>query len=1438
MSILKHLNGIPFIVILTITLTAHAQDFLHNLTYLEFNKANGFDATGVRAFHEDSLGFMWVGTENGLYRFDGKEMMLILNSIQINDSLEVLLDISAIHEDEQGIFWLGIRRNHTVGLLKFDPQSMQHKPFNIYPANIPIEKRWINSIYQDKNNILWLPTDAGGLILFDMENESPSALICPEESELSFLEKYNILPHRFFDILQVLPDSSRGNIWLTTTYGLFLFNPDDNSFQAFIPDEAPIKSDNSICFATFDSSGLLWITFAGWLYRFDPDSKEFEPIYKEFKDYRLGYDYRSKPCFNPKNDNQLILTSNNGTMIINVENYNYQMILDKMDPGKNLTLISGAVFDSYGNLWLGSLNEGITIVSRINNPFKAIWEISNKGFFDSTGYMLRCIDISADNKLWIAGGYFLRALDLDIKKLGPEKYSHIPGCFQNNFGIDGIHYLRCDPGGEDLWISSWGTCFQKYNPRTGDYLLINPYPQGKPLAIQGLEWDSLGYVWGGGFMGIVRIDPETGQYVHFELDSIFLKHRDKWGDFEYSGDGFIYSLMKTGNEEILFQNRNNVFTLEILKDNNPEDIHIEKYKFKELIPRHFIEDRIGPEKGYLKKPMIDNFDHLWFSIGETGLFHYDPENKTTKKYTTEDGLARNSISTIIMDDRNRIWIGCYEGLSCLIPETNEIYNFFESDGMVSSSFRVIDYVYEGHSQKDDSGNIYMGTSRGVIYFDPDEVIKNINRPSVVLSSLVINNEQIEPLENGVINKSISYFPDIYLKHNDRQVSIQYAVPDFTKNYQRIKYQHKLEGFDDQWIDAGEMTRLTYSHIPPGKYQLKINASNTNIFFEEDAVFLNIYMAPAPWSTWWAYLGYIIFAGWIIFFMVYLVIKRNYDNKKLELEHIEYEKIKELEEAKTRFFIQISHEIRTPLSLILQPIESLFKGEAVGVETKFYGIIRRNALRLNELLDQILDFSRLKTGKIRLKVKDRDLVEFVRLVVANFESLIESHGLKLALDIPVIESIICYFDSDKLEKVLNNLIVNAIKFTKEGQITIRIEKREKNEGFQTQNHNIDSIIHLRGKNFVVISINDTGIGIEKDQKNLIFHRFYRGIENQQYDGIGIGLSLSKELVDLHKGAIWVESEPDQGSTFFVILQLGKSHFLDEEILISDKEDETSQAIDMLTDFALMEDDEDSAFETTKPSVLFVEDNEDMRQYVKHYFEDEYLFHEAQDGEEGLEKAIEIVPDIVISDIMMPKINGLELCRRLKEDQRTRHIPIIMLTAKVDKDSKITGLGVGADDYISKPFNIEELLIKVKNQIDLMDKLRDKFKQEFFLKDKKGIAKSRDERFINDIVDVIMKNLDDSEFGVEVLSHEIGLSRSQLYRKLKVLTSQTPQEFIRSIRLKKAAELLIKKSGNISEVAYAVGFDNLPYFTHCFSGFYHVSPSNYAESKLHEKSGGIV
>ena len=1426
---LKFLRIFIFIIFCYIPVATQSQDFRSTQKYREFNKANGFDADGIWAFHQDSLGFMWVGTDNGLYRFDGKESKRILKSVQINDSTEVQLEISAIYEDQHGILWLGVKSNPAVGLLKFDPRTSQLNPFNIYPDSIHIGKKWISNIYQDDNNILWLTTDVG-FILFDMKNESPSAIIHPKEPEMSFLRKYDIKPEVLFEFSEVLPNPSGEDIWLTTSYGLFLFDADDNSFQSFLPDQVQIHDSHIVTYATFDTFGMLWVTFSGWLYRFDPKTREFEPVYKELEDYAMGSTFRTWVLFNPKNDKQLVLAGGSkGTMIVNIENFKYQMILDKMDPEKSLNGIARASFDSSGNLWLGTESEGITIVPKLNTPFHAIWDLSDRNIFDTVGYMLRSIDISANNKLWIGGGYFLHAFDLDRKILGPEKYLRIPECFKDEFGNDGIHYLRCDPNGEELWISSFGACFQKYNPQTGDYLLINPYPQGIPLPIEGLEWDSLGYVWGGGYIGIVRIDPKTGQYVHFELDSIFLKHKGKIGDVELSEDGLILSLLKTSNGEILFQSRNNIFALEIIEDSNPEDVYIEKYRFHEVIPSYLLEDLIGNGNDYLGKSMVDNFDHIWFGTEKSGLFHYDPEKKWITNYTTEDGLARNRINTSIMDHQNRIWIGCWDGLSCLIPETGEIYNFFESDGLVSSSFRVNRYTYQGHSQIDKDGNIYMGTNRGVIYFNPDEVINSIQKPSMVISSLIINNEQIKPKENGIISQSISYFPDIHLKHTDKQVSVQYSIPDFTKNYDRIRYQHKLEGFDDRWIDEGEMTRLTYSNIPAGNYQLKINASNTGYFIEENAISLNIHMAPPPWATWWAYVLYVLFIITTGYLLANSIITRNRIKRKHELEHIELEKVKELEEAKTRFFTQISHEIRTPLSLILQPVESLYKGEAKGGESKFYSIIRRNALRLNELLDQILEFSKLKSGQVKLKIDKQDIVTFTRFIISNFQSFADSHGIRLTLESPQLEIQSIYFDPDKIEKVMNNLLSNAIKFVpKGGQIVVRIEKKGRNEAFATKKQRKDEFNILQGKDVVVISISDTGIGIPEEEQEKVFDRYYRGQEENQYEGIGIGLSLTKELIDLHKGAIWVESEVGKGSTFYVALPLGKSHFSEDDILKSDKIDKINSNI------SLEDDASDSAFETDKQTVLFIEDNEDMREYVKYFFENDCDYQEAIDGQEGFTKAIDFIPDIIISDVMMPKMDGLELCKRLKDDRRTRHIPIILLTAKADKESKFTGLGVGAEDYISKPFDSQELILKVQNQLDQMDRLRSKFIQEFLLMDRKEKVKSRDDVFLSDLAVVIMNNLDDSEFSVEVLSHEIGLSRSQLFRKLKALTGQGPNDFIRTIRIKKAAELLLKNIGNVSEIAYSVGFDNLSYFSKCFASIYHVSPSDYSESMHKRKS----
>ena len=535
---------------------------------------------------------------------------------------------------------------------------------------------------------------------------------------------------------------------------------------------------------------------------------------------------------------------------------------------------------------------------------------------------------------------------------------------------------------------------------------------------------------------------------------------------------------------------------------------------------------------------------------------------------------------------------------------------------------------------------------------------------------------------------------------------------------------------------------------------------------------------------------------------------------LATEQVVTQKLQELDRAKSRFFANISHEFRTPLTLITGPLKELYEGKYNGEPHNMYGLMLRSGKRLLGLINQLLDLSKIESGKMVLKPAKYELVSFLKPILSSYDSLAESHSINFTIKAPS-DAIWLYFDADKLEKIVHNLVSNAFKFTEEGgSITVELAISDKEE--------IANII-----------IKDTGKGIPPDQLDNVFDRFYQvdSSQTRENEGSGIGLALAKELVELHQGQIKVASKMNEGSSFTVALPLGKSHLSKSEIQEKGPYQYQLSQEEVITDSIGGEiiHDTNRALE-----VLIVEDNTDMRQFLKHTLEPHYRVFEAADGMEGWNASIENLPDLIISDVMMPKMDGVELCEQLKKDQRTSHIPVILLTAKVDKDSRLAGLEIGADDYLAKPFDSDELLVLLTNRIEQRQKLRDRFSREITLQPKDITITSADEIFLQQALDIVEQHMGDFNFNVKMLREEMGIGRMQLQRKLKALTDQSPVEFIRVLRLKRAAQLITQHKDNISQITYEVGFNNLSYFAKCFREHFGLSPSEYASQKIEIKS----
>jgi signal transduction histidine kinase/DNA-binding response OmpR family regulator len=639
----------------------------------------------------------------------------------------------------------------------------------------------------------------------------------------------------------------------------------------------------------------------------------------------------------------------------------------------------------------------------------------------------------------------------------------------------------------------------------------------------------------------------------------------------------------------------------------------------------------------------------------------------------------------------------------------------------------------------------------------------------------------------------------------------------------VQYQYMLEGFDQDWIltDA-ENRSVRYTNLNPGSYTFKVKASNSDGVWNDLPTTLGIIILTPWWKSWWAIMIYVGFFALLLVAFRHFILGRAQLIHEAKMEHLEREKTEEMYQMKLRFFTNISHEFRTPLTLILGPLQKIIKDlEGDRRFNRQIATIRRNSDRLFRLIDQVIEFRRIETNKIRLNAAKGDIVRFLRELTDSFEEIAceRSISLDFSSDLDACE---LWYDEHKVDKIVYNLLSNAFKFTpNHGTISVKLSRARQ------QDHQ---------REFVEIRIEDNGIGISEDDQQHIFNRYFR-VENPDsfvQTGSGIGLSLTKELTELHSGRVEVESRLGKGTTFKVYLPLGKDHLSPEE-MVDHVEARKDQPFS-LKQFALKDEQEyidkydpvqPQLDHGDRPLLLIVDDDRELRNFIKSSFSPDYIVIEAENGNEGFSMALKNNPDIIISDIMMPVMDGIALCRKLKTDIKTSHIPIILLTAKAGIESRIEGLDTGADAYIAKPFTMKLIEVQISNIFENRKKLRKRFSKELVLQPSEIAITPIDADFLQKAIGIVEKHMSDTAFSVEAFTKEIGMSRSRLHRKLRALTSQSTSEFIRTIRLKRAVPLLEKSQLSIEEIAFAVGFNSTAYFTKCFRTQFGSPPSEYVK-----------
>ncbi len=1398
-----HFQHVIILLFLSLNCLVHAEDGpQRDFEYRYFNQSTGFLEEPGQIDYQDELQCLWFTGKNGIYRFNGTifEEMLTIDEIR-NDipQLDETLNLNIIGNAGDGALWIKPYSSQIQTLVKYI--STTHAVSTFHTKAVINRPLWINDSICWTNG--WYQKELGHFLT--LYNAKSDSILQSYEVPTRDEKQYNA-------INRILLDEEANGLWMASDVGLMHFDISSHEFKIYGPEEIPpewtIRYCNDI---VLDDDGTIWLDYAfgPYLFSFDPNNKTFESVYK-----KIDYVFDDITQIVDFGDSLWLVDGLDELLLLNKKNYEIKKILNRNDPLHYIGNIYNIFIDEQKNTWISG-TKGILRISTKPIIFKTLHIPKFNAQFKKQNHS-RNIELTSNNQFWIASQESLLHYDFEKQEFSEDLAHWDKGCGWKNTTTDtlpGEEINAITAVAEDrkknLWISGY-RCLQSINTLTGERKTIQPFKQKKSTSaypiFRSLTFDSLNFIWGGGMdLGIGRIDPETGE--EFLIDM-----KGPWG--EKYGLAYIYKILFTPQGKLIFHCRDKILSLKVIKDLDPYNAQIEDYELESLISndefRHASQLRDSVWR--ITTFCLDNSGDIWL-IANHHLFQFLPATGKLIFHQKMDDAMKMGANKPISDIHGRVWFFSNKsGIYAYDPSDREVYHFTKADGVPWYSF-----IYGHNIKRAADGRIYVWTMEGIFNFNPDELIHSIqNNAKIICTHLQINNENIYPGPNSPINSDFRLLPDLNLNHSHKSFSFRYSVLDNSSNPGDYIYRYILEGFDDDWINAKTRTYLGYSNLAPGDYLLRINASKNQAFNDDNEISIHIHIKRAPWLSWWAFTGYaIIFIG-VISTIISLYISKERQSKITMLEHNELSKTKEIETAKTNFFTNISHELRTPLTLIIEPLKNLIKGINPREQMALYHLMLKNARKLQALIDQILDVSKIEAQVMTLNAERTEISSFTKQISSHFNSMAITRNIHFDFQSP-IEPLYAWVDRDKYEKILNNLLGNAFKFTpKGGSIYVKVDT--------SLSENTDET-----NDWFTLVVEDTGLGVPKNKIDSIFDRFYQ-VEEGHSEGVagsGIGLFIVREYVNLHRGRIDIDSQPGIGTKFILNFPIDQYH-----------ENETTTPDEQLIEEEINAPAA-STYLTSKPAgtfknkrlVLLVDDHPDMLAFIKYKLQDHFEIIAAPNGVDAIEEATEHLPDLIISDVMMSGIDGFEFCKRIKEDQRTCHIPIILLTARADKDSRIEGLEIGADDYLTKPFDIDILISRSKNIMLQREKLSQIFKKELLLKDKMKQLTDKDQQLINQLMEVIENTIDDPNLSVNKLCTKVGLSRAQFYRKLLAITNQKPTEFIRTIRLKKAAELLVNNFGTISEVAYSVGFSNLSYFSESFKKEYGISPHKY-RNKYHK------
>ncbi len=1057
----------------------------------------------------------------------------------------------------------------------------------------------------------------------------------------------------------------------------------------------------------------------------------------------------------------------------------------------NDSYVSDVYLDNQDILWIGTYSNGINKANLHANPFHNHYHIptDERSIIDDN---VRTLCEDTEGNLWVG------TRDQGITIVGKDgSYRHLQHDATDSRSLKSnqIRYIYCDSGG-NLWIGT-KEGLDRYDPKTGKIRHFDMLdPQYTP--IYGITEDHDEQLWFATWGGIYRYVPDVDSMTHFDPSDMLLNEH-AWVILE-DRQGKLWVGTEGGGISVINKDTPGKLTLE----------------------RHFIhkQDSVNSISDNRVYALYEDSDgYIWIGTGN-GLNRFNPTNQTFQHLSVSpNGLPNAMIAGITEDDNGFLWVSHKAGISRVDKQSFAIRNYSQQDGLQSNEFLEGAVLKSRHSR-----NLYFGGNKGYNTFNPDSITCDQRPPQIAFTDLQILNKHVHVARevNGrvLLKKPLHLTDRLALTYRDKSIAIEFAALHYT-NPARNRYAYMLEGFDEDWIYTDAAHRVaTYSNLSPGDYVFKVKASNSDGIWSPEPKTLAISVAPAFWASTWAYALYsLVFIG-LLYAFYYYVVRYAKLSSKLAYETILHEQERQHHESKVQFFTNISHEIKTPLTLILAPIQQLMGLSGTnGAMKNQLRTMKANGDRLFKLINQLLDIRRFETGNERLSPERRDVIGLVHEIADSFQHMAHLGNITLttrAETAPVYN----HFDPDKLEKVLYNLLSNAFKFTGDGG---HIDVNVYTEETPTQS--------------VVIEVADNGLGISTEDLPRIFDLFRQGKSNK-VGGTGLGLAYAKSLVELHGGTITVQSEGKHIGENRTVFSVRIPLRVDDTAVPSQPKAAMAAWTKAITTNEESAADDAQAGVAPPPSrpytLLLVEDNREMRKYLGDFFSNQYHVIEAATGVEGLAAAVKHTPDLIVSDVMMPEMDGFALCRKLKADILTSHIPVVLLTARTLIEYEIEGIKTGADDYVIKPFNLTLLSLKMANLLNIRIQLREKFKREVTIEPSKLNAVSPDEQLLKRMMTYIEDQLAEPGLSVDDICDEIGLSRTQLYRKMKALTGFSIGDIIKEIRLKRAQQLLRDKHFNVNEIAYMTGFSDPDYFRKCFKAKLGISPSEYSKRSAQETS----